>query len=254
LSNLTQTIPRGEKTNIEKVKKGCLGCVGGVGIVVAIIFVVASLSSNDKKETTDAERVSQVPDSVANSPVAKEILTLTQENAYATGHADGIKDAKDLSGTISGTGEDYRVKIAQFRDVKNSVFDLMEVAQPKFNPVVFGEYKRGWNDGVNSFQPMLAGNSMGTAPSPVNKLRNSPTITKAEWKVLFGKANRGFAVSGSVLMRKQEFLDVCGEPNKTETVGDKVYWYYACRDGEIQLELSKGGLLQGTIVGPVNDY
>jgi outer membrane protein assembly factor BamE (lipoprotein component of BamABCDE complex) len=55
-------------------------------------------------------------------------------------------------------------------------------------------------------------------------------------------------------MQKDEFLKLCGEPSKTQTVGNKTSWYYTCKDGEIQLELDKGNLLGGIVAGQVNDY
>jgi hypothetical protein len=85
-------------------------------------------------------------------------------------------------------------------------------------------------------------------------LKNSTAITKKEWKEAFAKSYPVFSKTGSVIMQKDEFLKLCGEPSKTQTVGNKTSWYYTCKDGEIQLELDKGNLLGGIVAGQVNDY
>jgi hypothetical protein len=103
-------------------------------------------------------------------------------------------------------------------------------------------------------QQLIVANAKSTAQPPVINLKNSTAITKKEWKEAFAKSYPVFSKTGSVIMQKDEFLKLCGEPSKTQTVGNKTSWYYTCKDGEIQLELDKGNLLGGIVAGQVNDY
>jgi len=89
---------------------------------------------------------------------------------------------------------------------------------------------------------------------PPTDLRNAAAITKQEWKKRFGQLHPIFAQAGAIQMRKDDFVKLCGEPQKTQTIGDKVFWYYKCKDGLIQLDLVKGNLLGGIVAGQVNDY
>jgi hypothetical protein len=79
--------------------------------------------------------------------------------------------------------------------------------------------------------------------------------TKEEWKAKLSQNNQTFAVSGIVQMKKDDFVKLMGSPNKTETIESKVYWYYDCKDGTIQLEADAGALqYQGMLIGHANDY
>jgi hypothetical protein len=100
---------------------------------------------------------------------------------------------------------------------------------------------------------VTANGKSGVQTSETN-LKHSTAITKREWKDAFGKAYPVFAQTGAVRMQKADFLELCGEPSKTQTVGNKVFWYYSCKDGEMQLDLDKGNLLGGIVAGHVNEY
>jgi hypothetical protein len=79
--------------------------------------------------------------------------------------------------------------------------------------------------------------------------------TKEEWKAKLAQGNQVFAVSGVIQMEKGEFVKVAGSPDKTQTVGNKIYWYYNCKDGTIQLEADAGALnAAGMLIGRANDY
>jgi hypothetical protein len=79
--------------------------------------------------------------------------------------------------------------------------------------------------------------------------------TKEEWKTKLSQQNQMFAAAGIVHMKKDDFIKLMGSPDKTQTVGGKVYWYYDCKDGMIQLEANDGALqYQGMLIGRANDY
>jgi TM2 domain-containing membrane protein YozV len=120
--------------------------------VFAVVILIGVAGSSDSGKT-DADRVADVPDKVANSPLAQEILGLTQDKAYSTGQSDGIRDTKQIAASMGWTSDNYSTKLGQFRDLRNSFFDLMEAGQKKFDPNVFQDYKRGWNDGASSCKP-----------------------------------------------------------------------------------------------------
>jgi len=83
----------------------------------------------------------------------------------------------------------------------------------------------------------------------------SINLTKDEWKVRLGKINQMFAMSGTLQMSRANFIKACGEPDKTQTVGDDVYWYYSCKDGDMQLVLVKVALDQGQVfIHKTNDF
>lgn len=92
------------------------------------------------------------------------------------------------------------------------------------------------------------------AGKPSVDLKNPGAISKEQWKTALGRINPVFAQGGVIQMRKDNFIEIFGEPQKTQTVGDSVYWYYQCSDGFIQLTLDKGNLLGGILAGKANDY
>jgi len=154
-SALPQASPAVEKTDQEKARKGCLGCfsfaVGGF----ILLAIIGSFIEEEKKPSDVQLNPLDLANKVGNSPVAQKILSLTRDNAYMTGMTDGANEAKEVSIGGGWTAAEFRLKLSQLRDLKNSFFDLMEATQSKFDSAVFREYKRGWNDGANSvtFQP-----------------------------------------------------------------------------------------------------
>jgi len=107
---------------------------------------------------------------------------------------------------------------------------------------------------AETISKQLSSTRTQSAPQPAINLKNHATMSKNEWKAKFGQAYPGFSVARVVQMKKQDFLNLCGEPDKTQTIEDKVYWYYTCQDGDIQFVLDKGILMAGIVVGHVNDF
>jgi len=79
---------------------------------------------------------------------------------------------------------------------------------------------------------------------------------KDQWKSAVGKVQPQFASLGVLNMSRNDFIALCGQPDKTEALDDQVYWYYACSDGTIQLKIAKGPLEAAGIVlvTQVNDF
>jgi hypothetical protein len=82
----------------------------------------------------------------------------------------------------------------------------------------------------------------------------SQSPSKAEWlsKVPNSQSVR---ITRQVVCKKSELFSAVGNPVKTQSVGDSVYLYWGCSDGEIQLEcnaISYNGA--DMIVGNIGDY
>jgi ankyrin repeat protein len=83
----------------------------------------------------------------------------------------------------------------------------------------------------------------------------SKDLTKADWKAKVAAKVPAYRASGSTIQVYQKnFVKWFGEPTKTQTVGNRVYWYYDCSDGTIQLDLDGGNMQAGILAGQVNDY
>lgn len=54
-------------------------------------------------------------------------------------------------------------------------------------------------------------------------------------------------------MPATQFQQIMGKPNRSQTVGDYVFWYYECSDGTIRLEADASVLQSGTIQAQVSD-
>ena len=83
---------------------------------------------------------------------------------------------------------------------------------------------------------------------------NSDRLTKHEWRSRAPNSQM-IKVSGQIMCSKVALTTAVGSPNKTQTIGDKVYLYWRCLDGDIQVvaeSLIYGA--DGLIVGNVNDY
>ncbi len=84
----------------------------------------------------------------------------------------------------------------------------------------------------------------------VNPKRSS-NLTKGQWKA----AISDLVVGGQLYCKTDRLFAVVGKPDKTQTVGDKVYLYWECSDGEIQAVCSATGYnYSGLAFGKVNDY
>jgi hypothetical protein len=82
----------------------------------------------------------------------------------------------------------------------------------------------------------------------------SPSPTKDEWLSKVPNS-RSVRITKQVICNKSELFSAVGSPVKTQSVGDSVYLYWRCSDGEIQLDCSampyNGADM---IVGKINDY
>lgn len=85
---------------------------------------------------------------------------------------------------------------------------------------------------------------------------SSSQPTKQEWKAKLGQSNGLFRQTGSKLvMQKAQFIQLMGQPDKTQTIGDSTYLYYDCSDGTIQVDVNTSAYnMAGLVSGDVNDY
>lgn len=78
-------------------------------------------------------------------------------------------------------------------------------------------------------------------------------MTKAEWRKRVAPYDPGR--SPVQVIRVEKFKSIFGEPAKTQTVDSKLYWYYECIDGTMQIVLldpfETGGLMT---IETINDY
>ena len=89
-------------------------------------------------------------------------------------------------------------------------------------------------------------------------------MTKDEWKTkayAYFKSSGEYEGQGHMLnptllwgIDGEVFKRVMGKPDRTQTIGSNMYWYYTCRDGVIQLVLENREGLDNLLVGDVNDY
>ena len=111
----------------------------------------------------------------------------------------------------------------------------------------------------------------GVSSMPHRSVRLEPTrsvsvhrLAKDEWKAkafaYFKPSGQyeghGHMMSPTVLwgIDGDVFIEVMGAPDRTQTIGNNMYWYYACRDGTIQLVLNNRQGLDNILFGDVNDY
>jgi hypothetical protein len=63
---------------------------------------------------------------------------------------------------------------------------------------------------------------------------------------------------GTKLVNRDTLIKTMGRPDRTQTIGHRMFWYYDCTDGMMQMELydgSRHNSSAGTVViGEVNDY
>lgn len=89
-------------------------------------------------------------------------------------------------------------------------------------------------------------------------------LTKDEWKAkayaYFRSSGeyegQGHMVTPTLLwgIDGEVFKRVMGNPDRTQTIGGNMYWYYTCRDGMIQLVLENREGVDNLLVGDINDY
>lgn len=82
---------------------------------------------------------------------------------------------------------------------------------------------------------------------------DSTKMTKAEWRKRVAPYDPGY--SPVQVITAQEFKRKFGEPGKTQTVNLKLYWYYECTDGTIQIVLNDPNATGGIMaIDAINDF
>jgi hypothetical protein len=80
-------------------------------------------------------------------------------------------------------------------------------------------------------------------------------MTKEQWRE---RARQYDVIHARMDLTRSEFLRIMGKPDRTQTIGEKAYWYYKCRDGMIQVVINTGMMNEvygdKVIVEVVNDY
>ncbi len=81
------------------------------------------------------------------------------------------------------------------------------------------------------------------------------SITKAQWKAKVAQHFPMFR-TGTLIVSSTDFKRAMGEPDSTQTLGDKAMWYYECSDGMIQMVLWSSSLQfsNQVVAEQVNDY
>ena len=135
---------------------GCvgLGVVGVIGFLAIIGLVVSAPESGDAAAgTPDAAQdklVKALKPLGPTNAVAQRIASLNRRNAYSMGEYDGAKAAKEYAEkTRALDRNDDNSALEEFPATFESLLDLMNI-QNQFDPVVFSEYKRGWNSGAHA--------------------------------------------------------------------------------------------------------
>lgn len=78
--------------------------------------------------------------------------------------------------------------------------------------------------------------------------------TKDQWKAQVEKGFPGF-LQMSEYPDKSEFTAAMGRPDKTQSLGGDVHWYYRCSDGMVQLKLAVvPGRENLMVLSAFNDY
>ena len=81
-----------------------------------------------------------------------------------------------------------------------------------------------------------------------------PSITKDQWKDKVEKSFPGFLLM-SEYPDKTKFTAALGKPDRTQSVGGDVYWYYRCSDGMVQMKLAVvPGREKILVLSAINDY
>lgn len=112
---------------------------------------------------------------------------------------------------------------------------------------------------------LLAGGTVMFASRGCDGLPTFRRPTKEQWrgKLETTKLSYRIGLHGSPANHPQyggdctraDFVSAMGEPDRTQTMGDNVFWYYDCRDGVIQVVLESSWLDQGIVSAErMNDY
>jgi hypothetical protein len=84
------------------------------------------------------------------------------------------------------------------------------------------------------------------------------TPTKAEWiqKVYQIQSEpKMIIVTGDIQETKDRLFGAVGPPTSTQAIGNDIYLYWRCSDGEIQLVADRGNFgAMGFVAGKINSY
>ena len=82
----------------------------------------------------------------------------------------------------------------------------------------------------------------------------SRQITREEWIAEVPNAQT-VAMTGQIQCRKSDLFAAVRNPDNTQSVGDMVYVYWECSDGEIQVQCSALAYkAHGMVIGTVNEF
>lgn len=84
-------------------------------------------------------------------------------------------------------------------------------------------------------------------PPPDSKL-----MTRGKWRAMVAPYDVNSQSFGRVLLAHSTFKQKFGEPEKTQRVGDELYWYYRCSDGLLQLVIN--ATADKVLIKEINEY
>lgn len=142
MSDTTTPTPQPGKPQVSKTA-GCFGLI----ILLTAIGWIADEAGCNKPDNSVQQRI--LKEMGPDNPMAKRINGLNQDNAYGAGMADGSREAMEVSVKLNWGRYDYQEKLAELREGKSSVFDLLG-SQNHFDPLVFQNYRSGWDRGASS--------------------------------------------------------------------------------------------------------
>ncbi len=80
-------------------------------------------------------------------------------------------------------------------------------------------------------------------------------VTKAQWRKAVAPFNVNSPQWQQALLSEQGFKARMGTPAKEQRIGHRAYWYYRCRDGELQVVIEADLLeQQGVVIKSINEF
>jgi len=205
----------------------------------------------------NAETIKVLIDSGADTNVKDSAGRPLFVSAAADGHADGVKLL--IKKVTDPTLKDLALQTASYGGHATVVKILIEnganvnAKDSKGNSAVVYAAEGG-NDNVVKILIQAGAKDLPSGYDKSGDPVSTKELTKAEWKEKLAKRVPAYAAAGAILVPQTDFVRWFGNPVKTQTVGDRAFWYYQCTDGTIQLDLDGGNLHAGTVAGRVNDY
>jgi len=152
------------------------------------------------------------------------------EKIPASGQAFGIEGGP--------VGTDVGIAVMQMKNLANGgTVNLAQRVTAKNDPV------------------LAALSNQASRRNPVSSAAAVPALlTKVQWKDKMARNFRWYPGT-PVIGAANQFQQVMGKPDRTQTVGDEAYWYYQCSDGTIQLVMNVLNLqVAGFLQADVNDF